>query len=56
MLIKVAILALVVIFLLQFLMHAGSTLVTVLPIVLGIWIFMVLQNRRTNEDDESEDY
>lgn len=55
-LVKLALVALVVVFLLQFLMHVGSTLVTVLPVVLGIWILMIIQNRRTDEDDESEDY
>lgn len=55
-LIKVAILALVIVLLLQFLMQTGFTFLTVLPIALGIWIFMILQNRKNNGDDELEDY
>lgn len=55
-LLKLALVALVFVFLLQFLLHIGTSFLTVLPVVLGIWIFMIIQNRKTDEYDDSEDY
>ena len=55
-LIKYAVVALLALLVIQLVLQIGSSFVLVLPIVLGIWIFLILQNQKTDADEESDDF
>jgi fatty acid desaturase len=54
-LIKFAVVALLALLVIQLVLQIGSSFVLVLPIVLGIWIFLILQNQKTDTDEENDD-
>jgi hypothetical protein len=55
-LIKIAVAALLALLVIQLVLQIGSSFVLVLPIVLGIWIFSILQNQKTDTDEENDDF
>jgi hypothetical protein len=54
-LIKLAVVAVVMLLAIQLLLQFGSGFIIVLPIVLGIWIFLIIQNQKSDEDEELND-